>query len=162
MVSYIALGSNIKDRERYLKEAARELEKQSKVLAFSSLYETEPVGYANQDWFLNAVVQIETKLTLQELLSFVLEIEQKLKRVRTIENGPRTIDLDILFYEDEILAKENLVVPHPRLHERAFVLVPLCEIAPQLTHPVVKKSVSNILEDLPQKEEVRLYKKDWL
>ena len=95
---------------------------------------------------------------MQELLSFVLEIEQKLKRVRTIENGPRTIDLDILFYEDEILAKENLVVPHPRLHERAFVLVPLCEIA----HPVVKKSVSNILEDLPQKEEVRLYKKDWL
>ena len=162
MISYIALGSNIENRENYLTEAIRELKKQSKVLLSSSLYETEPVGYADQGWFLNAVVKIDTQLTPSALLEFVLGIEKKLNRVRTIQNGPRTIDLDILFYEDKIVQEDNLQIPHPRLHERAFVLVPLREIASDFMHPILKKDMSTMFQNLPKQEEVRLFKKEWL
>lgn len=162
MISYIALGSNIDNREDYLTEAIDKLKKQSKVLLCSSLYETEPVGYVDQDWFLNAVVKIDTQLTCNELLEFVLGIEKELNRVRTIQNGPRTIDLDILFYEDKIVQEDNLQIPHPRLHERAFVLVPLHEISSNFIHPILKKDVSAMLKDLPKQEEVFLFKKEWL
>ncbi len=161
MISYIAIGSNIEDREDYLKKIVGELKKQSKVLICSSLYETEPVGYADQNWFLNGVVKVETHLTPSTLLEFVLAIEKMLNRVRTIQNGPRTVDLDILFYEDKIVQEENLQIPHPRLHERAFVLIPLKEIASDFMHPILKKDVSTMLEDLPKQEEVLLYKKEW-
>ena len=161
MISYIAIGSNIEDREDYLKKIVGELKKQSKVLICSSLYETEPVGYADQNWFLNGVVKVETHLTPSTLLEFVLAIEKMLNRVRTIQNGPRTVDLDILFYEDKIVQEENLQIPHPRLHERAFVLIPLKEIASDFMHPILKKDVSAMLEDLPKQEEVLLYKKEW-
>jgi 2-amino-4-hydroxy-6-hydroxymethyldihydropteridine diphosphokinase len=161
MISYIAIGSNIEDREDYLKKVVGELKKQSKVLICSSLYETEPVGYADQSWFLNGVVKVETHLTPSTLLEFVLAIEEMLNRVRTIQNGPRTVDLDILFYEDKIVQEENLQIPHPRLHERAFVLIPLKEIASDFMHPILKKDVSAMLEDLPKQEEVLLYKKEW-
>ena len=162
MISYIALGSNIEDREKYLKKAVRELKKQSKILLHSSLYETEPVGYAAQGLFLNGVIKIDTQLTTSKLLEFVLAIEKMLNRVRTIPNGPRTVDLDILFYEDQIVQEENLQIPHPRLHERAFVLVPLNEIASDFVHPILKKDVGCMLKELSKQEEVLLYKKEWL
>ena len=162
MISYIAIGSNIEDREDYLKKAVGELKKQSKVLICSSLYETEPVGYADQGWFLNGVVKIDTRLIPNKLLEFILASEKKLNRVRTIPSGPRTVDLDILFYENQIVQEENFQIPHPRLHERAFVLVPLNEIASDFVHPILKKDVSAMLKDLPKQEEVLLYKKEWL
>jgi len=162
MISYIAIGSNIEDREDYLKKAVGELKKQSKVLICSSLYETEPVGYADQGWFLNGVVKIDTRLIPNKLLEFILASEKKLNRVRTLPRGPRTVDLDILFYENQIVQEENFQIPHPRLHERAFVLVPLNEIASDFVHPILKKDVSAMLKDLPKQEEVLLYKKEWL
>lgn len=162
MISFIAMGSNIEDREQYLTKAIEEIGKRHKVLLSSSIYETEPVGYADQSWFLNAVIQVETEFSPEKLLEDVLAIEEKLKRVRVIKNGPRTMDLDILFYQDQVINTDNLIIPHPRLHERAFVLVPLNEIAPDFMHPILKKSVASILKDTPEQEEVLLYKKEWI
>lgn len=162
MIAYIALGANIGDREEYLRKAVQEIQKKGKVLSYSSLYETEPVGYANQGWFLNAAVGIEISLAPEELLFFLLSIERELGRIRTHRNGPRTVDLDILFFGTQVIETKNLEVPHPRLHERAFVLVPLREIAPHVIHPKTQKTVQEILLELPEQEEVRLYKKEWL
>ncbi|MDR3717183.1 MAG: 2-amino-4-hydroxy-6-hydroxymethyldihydropteridine diphosphokinase [Bryobacteraceae bacterium] len=108
-----------------------------KLLAVSSLYRTEPVGYLDQDWFLNAVARIETRLSPREFLTRLLAIERDLGRVRTVRNGPRTIDLDILLWGDLVLREDDLVIPHPRLQERLFVLEPLAEIAPGVCHPVL-------------------------
>jgi len=161
VIAYLSLGSNMGDRENNLKEALALLQKQDnlEVKKISSFYETEPVGYENQDWFLNAVVEVETTLLPQQLLAVANEVENNLGRVRTIRWGPRTLDMDILFYADRLIVEENLEIPHPRLQERAFVLKPLVEINPCLLHPYYGQTVEEILENLPNHEEVRIYSK---
>ena len=146
--AFLGIGSNIRDKEENIKKAIGLVREKYKVLKSSSLYETEPVGYKEQDWFLNCAVEIETKLTPLELLDFLKSVEKKLGRANTIKNGPRTIDLDILFYDGLIINEKNLTIPHPRLHERLFVLEPLKEIAPELVHPVLKKSIEEIYKEL--------------
>lgn len=141
---FLGIGSNIGDKEDNIRKAVVMIKEKCKILKSSSLYETEPVGYKEQDWFLNCAVEIETKLEPLELLDFLQSIEKKLKRAKTIKNGPRTIDLDILFYGDKIVNEANLVIPHPRLHERLFVLEPLKEIASGFVHPVLKKRIIDI------------------
>lgn len=132
--AWIALGSNISPRETYLEQAAQKLKEQTgiRLKQVSTVYETDPVGYEDQDQFLNLVVEVETSLEPMELLHICQNIEQELGRERVIRWGPRTVDLDILLYSTENMNVEELILPHPRMHERAFVLVPLAEIAPDL------------------------------
>ncbi|WKA51119.1 2-amino-4-hydroxy-6-hydroxymethyldihydropteridine diphosphokinase [Planococcus liqunii] len=136
--SYLSLGSNMGDRLDMLKQAVRMLAEHPSidVAAISSLYETEPVGFTEQEPFLNMVVHVRTKLPALELLEVCQEVEQKLQRKRIVRWGPRTIDLDILLYNQDNMESERLIVPHPRMHERAFVLIPLLEVNPSLaTNP---------------------------
>lgn len=132
--AYIALGSNIGKKETYLKEAIKKLHEHPEVQVelISSIYETAPVGYENQDDFLNMAVKITTSLRPEELLSLTQKIEQELGRTREVRWGPRTADLDILLYNRENIETEQLVVPHPRMYERLFVLVPMSEICPEI------------------------------
>ncbi|APT51634.1 2-amino-4-hydroxy-6-hydroxymethyldihydropteridine pyrophosphokinase [Bacillus pumilus] len=132
--AYIALGSNIGKKETYLKEAVKKLHEHPEVQVelISSIYETTPVGYENQDDFLNMAVKITTSLRPEELLSLTQKIEQELGRTREVRWGPRTADLDILLYNRENIETEQLVVPHPRMYERLFVLVPMSEICPEI------------------------------
>ena len=155
--AYIALGSNVGDRELNLLRAIAEVGKLSgcKVTALSSFYETSPVGTVKQDSFYNAVLRLSTALDARSLLTQLLRIEDDIfKRVRTIHQGPRKIDLDLLLYGDRTINEEDLVVPHPRLTERRFVLQPLCEIAPDLIHPVTGKSIHELLVSLKSDETV--------
>jgi len=145
---FLALGSNLGDKEKNILDSLKLLEENCVISKLSSLIKTKPVGFLEQPDFLNGVVGIETVLTTRELLDHCLAIEKKLGRMRTIKNGPRTIDLDILFYGDEIIADEDLIIPHPRLQERRFVLEPLAEIAPEFVHPVMKKKIIDILQEL--------------
>lgn len=160
-IVYLGLGSNLGDRVGSVQYALRLLQDhpQIKVLSTSSFYETEPVGYADQDWFVNAVVAAETDLTPGALLSWCQNIEHQLKRVRDPNNrdGPRTIDLDILFYDSLVMNTESLTIPHPRVHQRAYTLVPLLEINSRLMHPVLQKSMEQLHHDLAEPEEVLLY-----
>lgn len=150
---YLALGSNIEPREHYLKETIRLLNEEGvQVGLVSSIYETEPVGYTDQPEFLNMVVEAKTKLSPVELLQTCQRIEKQLGRKREIRWGPRTVDIDILLYNNEVIESEELTIPHPRMHERGFVLVPLHEIAASRKHPMKQKSVSILLEQLPQSE----------
>lgn len=132
--AYIALGSNIGKKETYLKEAVKKLHEHPEVQVelISSIYETTPVGYENQDDFLNMAVKITTSLRPEELLSLTQKIEQELGRTREVRWGPRTADLDILLYNRENIETEQLIVPHPRMYERLFVLVPMSEICPEI------------------------------
>jgi 2-amino-4-hydroxy-6-hydroxymethyldihydropteridine diphosphokinase len=152
---WIALGANLGDREASLKSAVRAMSRFSQVVQMSSLYETEPVGFASQPPFLNAVAKIVTGLDAQALLGQLLGIEQTLGRERTVPNGPRIIDLDLLFYGDLTVHEPGLEVPHPRLHQRRFVLAPLAEIEPALLHPLLKQTVAELLAQLPAGEWVR-------
>ncbi|MBD0409074.1 2-amino-4-hydroxy-6-hydroxymethyldihydropteridine diphosphokinase [Bacillus sp. 1021] len=134
--AYIGLGSNMGDRERYLRRAVAMLSRHDGVTVskVSSIYETDPVGYEDQDQFLNMAVEVKTSLTPFELLDVTQSIEAELGRTREIRWGPRTADLDILLYNRENIETERLVVPHPRMYERLFVLVPLKEICPHADH----------------------------
>lgn len=140
--AFISIGSNIGERNTYLKQAVQALNDRTDttVEKVSSIYETAPVGYVDQADFLNIVISIQTMLSAQGLLGVCQEIEQELGRERTIRWGPRTVDLDILLYNQDNIETEDLVVPHPRMAERAFVLIPLLEIAPNAMHPVSKKA----------------------
>jgi GTP cyclohydrolase-4 len=148
ITAYLGLGSNLGDRKQNLAKALKLISPHLVVERVSSIYETEPVGYTNQPLFLNAVCRVSTKLSSQQLLRLAKKIEAKLGRVPSFSNAPRTIDIDILFYGDEVTSSPELTVPHPRLVERAFVLVPLAEIAPGLIHPENRKTVKELLKDL--------------
>lgn len=157
---YIGLGSNIGDRKAYLDRAIEGLANHGKINVEkkSSIYETKPVGYDEQSDFLNMVIQIKTDLGHIELLDACQAIEKDLGRERTIVNGPRTIDLDILMFNNENRDLDRLRIPHPRLHQRAFVLIPLHEIAPDIIIPTTGESISDILEDLSLKEKAEVMK----
>lgn len=155
--AYIALGSNLGDRELNLLRAIAEVGKlpESRVTALSSFYETSPVGNVNQNAFYNAVLRLSTRLDARSLLTHMQRIEDEtFKRVRTIHQGPRRIDLDLLLYGNRTINEENLVVPHPRLAERRFVLQPLCDIAPDLLHPLIGKTMHELLASLKSDETV--------
>lgn len=159
--AYLALGSNLGDRFDNLKQAIRALanEKDIYVVNTSSIYETEPVGYVDQEPFLNMVIQVETGLSPIELLKLSLKIENDLGRIREIKWGPRTLDLDILMYNQENIETEELIVPHPRMHQRAFVLIPLLEINHHIHVPSIEKPLKLWVENLPDKEGVRIWKR---
>jgi len=144
-IAYISAGSNIGDRAANLDFGERRLGEHGKILQASSVFETEPVGFADQPWFLNQVFKLETELPPRELLALCNKIERDGGRVRTFANAPRTLDLDILLYDGLIISEPDLIIPHPRMAERRFVLVPLAEIAPDLPHPVEKKTVRELL-----------------
>jgi 2-amino-4-hydroxy-6-hydroxymethyldihydropteridine diphosphokinase len=155
--AYIALGSNLGDRELNLLRAVAEVGRlpECRVTALSSFYETSPVGHVDQGPFYNAVLRLSTRLDARTLLTHLLRIEDEtFKRVRTIHHGPRSIDLDLLLYGGITINEENLVVPHPRLAERRFVLQPLCEIAPDLLHPLIGKTIHELLDSLKSHETV--------
>lgn len=147
---YLGVGSNLGDRNSYLEKARGLVEKipQTRFLRGSSIRETDPVGGPNQGKFLNGVWEIETGISARELKNHLLKIETQLGRRRSESNAPREIDLDILFYGDQIIEEEQLKIPHPRLHERAFVLEPLFELAPEKTHPQMEKTVKELFQDL--------------
>ena len=157
-VVYIALGSNVGDRASMLERAMAAMNSAGiRVLRQSSFYVTEPVDAPGQAWFLNAVVEAETSLLPLQLLHALLRIERELGRRRITPHGPRTIDLDILFYGSSVIHSKELQVPHPRLSERRFVLVPLAQIAPEFRHPVLHKSVTQLLAETPDRSEVRFW-----
>jgi 2-amino-4-hydroxy-6-hydroxymethyldihydropteridine diphosphokinase len=148
--AYIALGSNLGDRRAYLEQALAALRRPPglAVTRVSSFYETEPVGGPpGQGRYLNAVAELETQREAEDLLRVLLEVEQDLGRVREVRDGPRTIDLDLLFFGERVCATADLTLPHPRLHERLFVLQPLGEIAPGLVHPVLKRTIADLLAE---------------
>ncbi|HEU0002839.1 MAG TPA: GTP cyclohydrolase MptA [Ktedonobacteraceae bacterium] len=147
---YLALGSNLGDRRGNLAAALQRLREVMKIVTISSVYETEPVGYTDQPRFLNLVLRGLTTLTPQELLQAAKQIEKTLGRQDTFRNGPRLIDIDIIFYDDLHIAQDDLTIPHPRMAERAFVLVPLAEIAPDRIDPVSGKSARQLLAEVPQ------------
>ena len=145
---YLALGSNLGNRLANLKNAISNLTPQMDLKKKSPVYETPPWGYADQPPFLNQCVMAETYLDPESLLAHLKRLETVLGREPSFENGPRLIDIDILLYADEIIDSPPLVVPHPRMHTRGFVLVPLNDIAPDLVHPVLGKPVSELLLDV--------------
>ncbi|CAM2904799.1 2-amino-4-hydroxy-6-hydroxymethyldihydropteridine diphosphokinase [Clostridium sporogenes] len=147
--AYVAFGSNIGEKESYIKRALEKIEKRGiKIIKVSPIYETEPYGVLDQDSFLNGVVKIETNLTPENLIEVLLDIEKQLDRVRERRWGPRTIDLDIIFYDDLIINEKDLIIPHKDMENREFVLKPLCDIDENFIHPVLKKSVRQLYDEL--------------
>ena len=160
-IAYLCLGSNIGDRVGYVQQATKMLVESGDVtiVRSSALYETEPWGKPEQCWFLNAVIEVKTKLNPQDLLNLCLTTEKHLGRDREkeIHWSSRTIDIDILLYDDLIVEEENLIIPHQHLHERAFALVPLLELVPDLEHPKLKKSLLELHEAIENPEDIVLF-----
>lgn len=156
-IVYIALGSNLGERLENLHAAMHSLASSVQVLEKSQIYETEPWGFADQPAFLNMVFSAKTDLNPHDLLAHLKKNEETLGRLPTFRNGPRLIDMDMLFYDNLVLETPELVIPHPRLHERAFVLVPLLDIAPHFIHPVLTLSLAR-LADSVDKTGIKLFK----
>jgi len=153
--AYLSLGSNVGDRLENLRSAIAALQNQGKISAVSSIYETEPVEYTDQSWFLNCAVELETELSPHQLMQEILRFEHGMGRVRSQPKGPRTIDIDILLFGDEQVDRGGLTIPHAAMHQRRFVLEPLAEIAPDALHPVLRKTVSQLKEKLHSDQSVR-------
>lgn len=147
-VIFLGLGSNLGDRQKNIQMAIEYLKEKIEVEKISKIVETEPYGYTDQPKFLNCCLMAKTELLPTDLLDFVLGVEEKMGRKRLFKWGPRNIDIDILFYDAEIINQENLKIPHPELHKREFVLLPLIEIAPNFVHPVFKKTVLELYKEL--------------
>ncbi len=156
-IAYIGMGSNVGEKLLQCQRAISEILKidRHKLLAQSSFYRTAPLGYRDQDWFVNGVIKMETDLTARELLRSLKTIESRMGRRETFRWGPRAIDLDLLFYDEEQVESDDLQIPHPLLHERQFVLIPLAEIDPFLLHPVLKKTVQELLNGLEKDQGVK-------
>jgi len=145
---YLAIGSNLGDRSKNLLSAVRNLDPVVSVLKCSPIYETSPWGYKDQPEYLNQVIMAETDLSPGDLLTYLKRIELELGREETFRYGPRLIDIDILFYDDQIVYLPKLTIPHPRINERAFVLVPMADIAPHFEHPVLGETIEELLSKL--------------
>jgi 2-amino-4-hydroxy-6-hydroxymethyldihydropteridine diphosphokinase len=153
---YLGLGSNLGDRAAHLEQAIAALAGAGvAVVRRSSFYATEPVGFAPQDWFLNCVVEAQTGFMPRQLLRATQQVEAGLGRRRMVRDGPRTVDIDILFYGSNVIRMPDLEVPHPRIAERRFVLVPLRELAPSLRHPTLGRRISELLAETPDRSQVR-------
>src|ERR1700693_4818960 len=164
-LAYLSLGSNVGDREAQLREALAKLGMARRVDAVSSFYKPEPVEFTQQPWFLNCAVALKTSQTPQQLMTTILHIEQEMGRRRVQKKGPRSIDIDILLFvsgktvtgetEDTMIDSEELTIPHPTMHQRRFVLEPLAEIAPDLVHPLLKNTIRELRDALPEGQLVR-------
>lgn len=152
---YLSLGSNLGDRALQIKKALKRLEEEGvRITRRSSMYETEPVEFHKQGWFLNCAVEAETELTPKQLLRVIRNIEKDLGRKRVIRAGPRTLDIDILIYDDVLIRGEELEIPHPRMAQRRFVLIPMAEIAPTLRHPELHLTMAQLLAATSDRSQV--------
>jgi 2-amino-4-hydroxy-6-hydroxymethyldihydropteridine diphosphokinase len=153
---YLSLGSNIGDREKNIARAIEALTARGvRVTCNSSLYETEPLEIRDQPWFLNSAIEAETELTRAQLMAMLLEIEREMGRERRVPKGPRLIDMDILLYGSDVIREAGLEIPHPRMAERKFVLVPLAEVAGEVNHPVSMMTIAEMLEATADRSEVK-------
>jgi 2-amino-4-hydroxy-6-hydroxymethyldihydropteridine diphosphokinase len=148
-IVYLSLGSNVGDRAANLNAAIHRLGTTGKVVQASSFYETEPVEFTAQPWFLNCAVELHSEQTPLQLMAALLEIEREMGRKRTQNKGPRSIDIDILLFGELMVDTEGLTIPHPGMQERRFVLEPLAEIAPGIRHPALKKTIRELRDALP-------------
>jgi 2-amino-4-hydroxy-6-hydroxymethyldihydropteridine diphosphokinase len=146
---YLSLGSNVGDRQGNLTRAIAEMAKIGTVQKRSALYETEPMEVTDQPWFLNMAVELETELMPKQFIAAVLDIERSMGRKRTKKKGPRAIDIDVVLFGKSIIEMQGLMVPHPAMHQRRFVLEPMAEIAPEVRHPVYKKTMRELRDALP-------------
>lgn len=154
-VVYLSLGSNVGDRAANLNAAIDRIASLGKVIAVSSFYETEPVEFTAQPWFLNCAVALDTEKMPRQLLAAIFDIEKTMGRRRVQKKGPRTLDIDILLFGNSTIKTKGLTIPHPAMHERRFVLAPLAEIAPEARHPVFKRTVSELRDLLPVGQTVK-------
>jgi len=156
-VAYLSLGSNLGNREQNLRGAIRQAITLGRLVAVSSFYQTEPVEFTDQPWFLNCVIALKTATQPAQLMAELLRIEHEMGRQRVLKKGPRSIDIDILLFGDDVVNTPELTIPHPEMARRRFVLQPLAEIAPELLHPVSQKTVTQILAELPAGQRVQKY-----
>jgi len=154
-IVYLSLGANVGDRAANLLSAIERLGSLGEVVAVSSFYETEPVGVAAQPLFLNCAVKLDTEKMPKQLLAGILDIEQQMGRRRTQKNAPRTIDIDIVLFGNSVIETKGLTIPHVAMHERRFVLEPMTEIAPDVRHPVFKRTMRELRDALPPGQAVR-------
>jgi len=152
---YLSLGSNLGDRAAHLKGAIKRLDTLGKIIAVSSFYETEPVELTAQPWFLNCAVELDTEKMPKQLLTSIFDIEEEMGRRRVQKKGPRTVDIDILLFGNSIIKAKGLTIPHPAMHDRRFVLEPLAEIAPEIRHPIFKRTIRELRDALPPGQEVK-------
>jgi 2-amino-4-hydroxy-6-hydroxymethyldihydropteridine diphosphokinase len=152
---YLSLGSNLGDRAAHLKGAIKRMDTLGKIMAVSSFYETEPVELTAQPWFLNCAVELDTEKMPKQLLASIFDIEKEMGRRRVQKKGPRTVDIDILLFGNSIIKAKGLTIPHPAMHDRRFVLEPLAEIAPEIRHPIFKRTIRELRDALPPGQEVK-------